>query len=302
MTSKLKVSEIFGPAGYWEYQKNNDPKFISRYGVTQGEGRFVGIRSVFLRMFGCNLRCPSFGLDHGVMTEEPFEIAKNIHLYKSIGELPAAQFGCDSYYSVYPEFKSLSPMFDLQTVADQLNMAAGGSFFPKDRMSVHLVITGGEPLLPGWQGAYGNLLNLIAKDRWLDVTFETNGTQELLSSFDPGEHRLVTFSISPKLYSSGHTHSEAIDVNNIAEYLRRFSGYLKFVVQQETDFDEIDEIVNSVQTLLGRAVRVFIMPEGGTVDEYKKHVTLDIVAAAVKRGYDITPRLQVMIGDNITGW
>ena len=40
--SKLKVSEIFYSA--------------------QGEGRFIGVPSVFLRTFGCNFTCGGFGM------------------------------------------------------------------------------------------------------------------------------------------------------------------------------------------------------------------------------------------------
>ena len=39
---KLKISEIFYSA--------------------QGEGRFVGVPSVFLRTFGCNFTCGGFGM------------------------------------------------------------------------------------------------------------------------------------------------------------------------------------------------------------------------------------------------
>ena len=47
---KLKVSEIFYSA--------------------QGEGRFVGVPSVFLRTFGCNFTCPGFGMPRGEASKE----------------------------------------------------------------------------------------------------------------------------------------------------------------------------------------------------------------------------------------
>ena len=31
----------------------------------QGEGRFVGVPSVFLRVFGCNFECAGFGQERG---------------------------------------------------------------------------------------------------------------------------------------------------------------------------------------------------------------------------------------------
>ena len=43
--SKLRYSEMF-------------------YSV-QGEGKFVGVPSVFLRLFGCNFECPGFGQERG---------------------------------------------------------------------------------------------------------------------------------------------------------------------------------------------------------------------------------------------
>jgi organic radical activating enzyme len=42
----------------------------------------------------------------------------------------------------------------------------------------HLVITGGEPLL-GWQRAYPDLLSHPRMGRLKEITFETNGTQNL---------------------------------------------------------------------------------------------------------------------------
>ena len=86
---KLKVSEIFYSA--------------------QGEGRFVGVPSVFLRTFGCNFTCSGFGCAPGVRSTEADDVAKNVHLYKDFLSLPLVNTGCDSYASWHPEFKHLSP-------------------------------------------------------------------------------------------------------------------------------------------------------------------------------------------------
>lgn len=318
--SKIKVSEIFGPAGFWNYtlkdDGSHDYQFNERWGVTQGEGMFVGQRSVFIRTFGCGLRCPGFGLPTGQKTTEPLDIAANIQLYRSISELPAARYGCDSYYSVYPQFKGLSPTIDVEEIADQLLTAAGGSFFTGSNPT-HLIFTGGEPLL-GWQRAYPDLINALKeKDKlwksapWrkLSVTFETNGTEPLLND-SAGVSYLskfidsidLTMSVSPKLSISGHTHEEAIHpkiVRSYGNYADKM--YLKFVVQSVDDFDEVDAVIAKYK-IENLHVPVYIMPEGGTFDEFNKHATLDLIAEAVKRGYNVTPRLHVIWGGNNIGW
>lgn len=312
--SKIKVSEIFGPAGYWNFNvadSGYDNEFVERWGVTQGEGQYVGIRSVFLRTFGCNLRCPSFGLDHGQVTNEPYEFAQNIHLYKNISETPAAQYGCDSYFSVYPEFKSLSPTFKTEEIASMILQASGGSMLDNPASPIHLILTGGEPMLPGWQKSYGDLIDQLYRQDpgsgVMKVTVETNGTQPLLKTFTEGNLFLpdvdLTWSVSPKLSVSGHTADEAIQPDVIASYLEHSNDlYLKFVVVSPSDFDEVDATVRKIEQACQTRLKVYIMPEGGTVGEYQKHSTLDLVGEAVKRGYNITPRLQVMIGANVTGW
>ena len=307
--TKIKVSEIFGPAGFWTYQEDQ-AIFNERWGVTQGEGKFVGQRSVLLRTFGCNFECRGFGLPKGKKTDEPESIAKNINLYKSLADLPAAQYGCDSYYSWHPEFKHLSPSIDIDTLAEQLLQAAGGSFFTGSNPT-HLILTGGEPML-GWQKAYPELIRLLQnKDpvwkstpwRKISVTIETNGTKKLDDRmFEIKDMIDLTWSISPKLSVSGHTNDEAI-IPSVVKHYKNLSDdmYLKFVVQSIEDFDEVDLVVakyNSEQVV----VPVYIMPEGGTYDEFQKHASLDLVAEAVKRGYNVTPRLHVMWGGNNVGW
>jgi len=319
---KIKVCEVFGPSGYWEYKQNEngqlDHIYIDRPGVTQGEGIFIGQRSTFLRTFGCNLSCPSFGLPHGEKTDEPDQIGAKVNLYKSIAELPAAQYGCDSYFSWHPDFKELAPMLTMEQLAGQLIQASDGSFFKFAVNPTHLIFTGGEPLL-GWQRAYVELIDEIHKQDpvWsqqphlrLPITFETNGTKPLIIDKTSGLAHIelltkycnITWSISAKLSPSGHTREEAIDPSVVATYIDfGHNAYFKFVIMSPNDLDEVDEVVKQY-VAAGVDLPVYIMPVGGTSSEYHKYSTVELVGEAVKRGYNITPRLQVLIGDNSQSW
>jgi organic radical activating enzyme len=54
----------------------------------QGEGKRVGIPSIFIRFTGCNMECQGFGVKYN----DPIT-----------GEL---KYGCDSYYAVDKSFKN----------------------------------------------------------------------------------------------------------------------------------------------------------------------------------------------------
>jgi hypothetical protein len=61
--------------GYPSYEAvNRKPAMKLRYSEAfysvQGEGKFVGVPSVFLRTFGCNFRCMNFGLPRGTVKDK----------------------------------------------------------------------------------------------------------------------------------------------------------------------------------------------------------------------------------------
>jgi len=292
---KLKVSELFYSA--------------------QGEGRFVGVPSVFLRTYGCNFTCSGFGCAPGETSKEADEVAKNIHLYKDFLSLPLVNTGCDSYASWHPAFKDLSPTKETAVLVDEmLALTPQNCWSMNNNNDVHLVITGGEPLL-GWQRAYEELL---AHDRMKDLqnlTFETNGTQKLQPKFrqfllnwtlndkynSSGVRRTpnaLTFSVSPKLSASGEAWDDAIQPEIVASYQDIGTVYLKFVIDSEAHFTEVERAVAAYQAA-GFTGKVFVMPQGGVVTPYSEN-RVNVANWAMERGFNYSPRLHVDLWGN--GW
>lgn len=275
--SKIKVSELF-------------------YSV-QGEGRYIGVPSIFLRTFGCNFTCSGFGMPKGEKSNERNEI--DVSLYKSYNDLPLVRTGCDSYASWDPRFKHLSPVVAVDGLAQSIV-----DLLPEKKWNdEHLVITGGEPLL-GWQRSYPELLNHPSMKDLQEVTFETNGTQrleeELIDCLNQKFfYEQVTFSVSPKLSVSGEKWEEAIKPENIVQYSEVGYAYLKFVVATEEDAAEA-EIAVSVYRDAGFTGPVYLMPVGGTEDMYFLN-NKQVADLAMKRGYRYSPRLQVDLFKNSWG-
>ena len=282
---KIKVSEIFYSA--------------------QGEGRFIGVPSVFFRTFGCNFKCASFGCEPGEKSTEPDDIGAKVHLYKSFMDLPLAQTGCDSYASWHPAFKHLSPYYSIdESIDSMLTLTPNNKWVQSNGNDVHLVITGGEPLL-GWQQLYPALLSNQRMKDLRNLTFETNGTQHLHEEFKDfliKDYHLqrdqITFSVSPKLSASGEAWSDAVCPDVVKEYQQRGFTYLKFVVDKAADFEEVDDAVSEYRQN-GFVGPVYVMPVGGTDAAYfgnAKHIADEALA----RGYRYSPRLHVDIWNN--GW
>ena len=266
----------------------------------QGEGRFMGVPSIFLRTFGCNFKCQGFGMPKGERSVQADAIANNGIRYHSYDELPLVTTGCDSYASWHPKFKHLSPAMSIDELAAKMV-----DLLPKKRWgNVHLVITGGEPLLPGWQQIYPELLRHPLLADLKHITFETNGTQELSQDFENYlymERRYqTTFSVSPKLSVSGEPREKAIRPEIVTEY--QFSGhssFLKFVVASE---DDVTEALEVMQLYKEKGFRgdIYLMPVGGVTDVY--HLNNRRVAElALQHGLRYSDRLHLPLFGNSWG-
>jgi organic radical activating enzyme len=284
--SKLKIAELF-------------------YSI-QGEGRFMGVPSIFLRTFGCNFRCAGFGMPKGELSDEAGIIAEKQEKFgewKTYNQLPLVSTGCDSYASWHPSFKDLSPMMESDGIVDRIM-----EILPyKTWVDEHLVITGGEPLL-GWQRAYPDLLDNPLMKPLRDITFETNGTQKLSDDFKEYltewalrdyNFKQVTFSVSAKLSGSGELASEAIKPEIVNEYQDVGFTYLKFVVATEDDAEEALEAAD-IYRENGFTGPVYLMPVGGVESVYSLN-NRKVAELAMKMGLRYSDRLQVPLFKNEWG-
>ena len=284
--SKIKIAELF-------------------YSI-QGEGRYMGVPSVFLRTFGCNFKCAGFGMTNGQLSQQVESIAKQHELtpFTKYEDLPLVSTGCDSYASWDPRFKDLSPMLESSAIVNRIM-----EILPFRRWEdEHLVITGGEPLL-GWQRAYEDLLSHASMDRLKEITFETNGTQKLTPDFKsyllfdwkakPLSNREVTFSVSAKLSCSGEHPDEAIKPEVVCEYEEVGYTYLKFVVATEADAEEALEATD-IYRAAGFKGPVYLMPVGGVESVYTMN-NRNVAEYAMKNGLRYSDRLQVPLFKNEWG-
>jgi len=268
----------------------------------QGEGRYIGVPSIFLRTFGCNFTCAGFGMPKGTVSKEVEDIAARVHYYDDYKKLPLVSTGCDSYASWDPRFKHLSPVRPTDDIVDDIM-----AMLPHNRwMDEHLVITGGEPLL-GWQRAYPELLSNEKMRSLKEITFETNGTQELSQDLSiylqkwkiNREKNALTFSVSPKLSISGEKWEEAICPDIIRQYESVGFVYLKFVIATKEDALEADKAVQAFRNG-GFRGPVYFMPCGGVESIYSLNAK-NVAIEAMNRGYRYSDRLQVPLFKNEWG-
>jgi len=248
----LEINEIFGP-------------------TIQGEGKYTGTPSVFIRFGKCNMQCPGFEVEY----ETPSGIKK---------------CSCDSFYASDSAFRD---QWKKYPTADELIVEVK-KFLPQYK--VDIVITGGEPLLYWNDKEFQKFLQYY-NDNNYRVTIETNGSIdiELLQSW----HKNIIFSMSVKLSNSGEKLSKRININTLQNILNRSSqSYLKFVVDKEflsSATKEIDAIINKIPKC-----EVYLMPLGDTSEIIDKN-SLSVIELALDKGYKYSDRLHIRVWNNKRG-
>ena len=299
-------------------------KYSEAFLSVQGEGHHTGKLTVWLRLFSCNLSC------NGFLQQDPTDPStytlpfKNIDLSSidHIEDLPVFEKGCDSSYSWSSRFKHLQKEKTASEIVDELQSLCGGSInrHHESGQPIHLCFTGGEPLLPRNQKAVMAIMEelMFRDDEPVSVTFETNGTQmlsdDLLNVLRDycygvnGETNEVFFSVSPKLFSVSGESSEKAITPECVQTMYQFSsaGQLKFVVNgTERAWNELKSVVDKMRSF-GVEYPIWIMPVGATVEGQKGDLlgTLsdgEIASEAIKRGYNVSARVQNYLWGNTLG-
>ena len=246
-------------------------KFLS----IQGEGRYAGVPSYFLRTGGCNLHCPGFGAEYEVDGEK--------------------RYGCDTWFAVDRAFAS---RWIAVESADTL-LAELDETFDEIGYRPHVVITGGEPLIYAADPAfYGVVEGLV--ERGIRITFETNGTVAPDFASYPA-YAACTFALSVKLSNSGEPQERRIH----PVVLKRITSeakeaFLKFTLDRSSI--ESDEAVREIELVRRHLpeTEVYCMPMGESRETLRRNDRA-VFEFCIRHNFHYSDRLHIRIFDTTIG-
>lgn len=225
----------------------------------EGEGRYLGYPSVFMRLFGCNLTCKGWA-----SKDSPY--------------------GCDSYVSWSKKHK--------YTFTELFEFYDKNGFIENLRRGDIWKITGGEPMLRqkpllNFIKAFVNRYHFTPK-----IDIETNGT--LLPEKEWDSYN-TTYTVSPKLSSNGDSERLTYKPQVLNFHIEKKSCF-KFVVKNETDLEELKyKYINSSLVSIPRE-NIWLMVCAGSREEHI-NVAESIADLCKKEGYKLSPRLHLLIWD-----
>ena len=290
-------------------------KYSETFYSAQGEGKYVGIPSLWMRFFLCNLQCNGFGQKDPTdpsTYELPYE-KLDITDITNVFDLPVFDKGCDSSYTWAKKYRHLITDKTVQEACDELTalLPRGKFIHPDTGQETHMVFTGGEPMLKNTQPAMMGVLEEFQKRENMTnyVTVETNGTkpitQELadyIAWFTYDGTREWYWSLSPKLWATaGEQPKKAIKPEVIGRYAEVSPhGQLKYVVNgTDESWREVEENTRMFRDA-GCDFPVWIMGVGGTFEGLIQ-TEATIADEAISRGYYYTSRVHVHIYGNAIG-
>lgn len=247
---------------------------VEHFFSIQGEGRYVGVPSLFFRFGGCNMRCEGFGCEQEAPNGETI-------------------VGCDTVYAVNREHFAVN-WIEIKELQQLLGVFALYDL-PEN---VDVVLTGGEPLMYAEDPIFIAFLETMVK-RGLRVTFETNGSIAVDFEKFP-VYRKCVFALSVKLENSGESYGKRIRPNTIFSLATNAKeAFFKFSIDADSIDISLDE---QIEEIIAHApnTQVYCMPVGGSKAEVERNAEPLIEYCKVK-GYTYSDRLHIRIWDEVHG-
>ena len=251
--------------------KLNTKMVVSEYFYSlQGEGRTMGIPAIFLRLAGCNLMCGGKG------TEKD----KKLH--------DGATWRCDTI-EVWMEGRSRL----IEELIEELNEKL--DFIKRLKAGVHLVITGGEPLMQEASILY--FLNVLKEKYETEpiIEIETNATVQPSESLD---QKVSYWNTSPKLSNSGMAAHHRLFPLVLKWFNENKKTMFKFVLSKEEDWAEV---VRDFITAQGMDTRkIVLMPAADSIEQL---LVLNKMVAdiCIQHQIRMCTRLHIEIWNQLTG-
>ena len=228
----------------------------------QGEGRYAGRPSVFVRFGGCNLRCEGFG-----------------------GK-------CDSNHAADASFRDSWTRYEAKALITEHESKKAYDF-------VDTVLTGGEPTLWFGDKDFMQFAEYLAANGSL-VTVETNATKLIDFNFAP--YGDFVYALSVKLSNSEEAKENRINLAALTSFIKHSNHFFKFVLDAEMISSgkaktEIDELKNELSIA---PQNIYCMPLGASKEEIIANAK-SVFEFCVAEGYCYSDRIHIRVFDKKRG-
>ena len=237
---------------------NGEPEIFA---TLEGEGRYVGQPSIFMRLATCNLTCSAWAS-------------------------PDSPNGCDSYVSWSVKNKiSFKKAFEILEELNAIERLKNGWL---------LKLTGGEPFIR--QKELSKFVEALGQEYsvYPRIDFETNGT--IMPDTNLWDQHGVTYTSSPKLSTNGDPEEKTYKPD-VLRFLTRRNACFKFVITSEKDIEEVwRKYVEDDKGINIPLHQIWFMPCCGSQKEHLERATT-VAEYAKSMGVNFSPRLHLILWD-----